>query len=145
MEANDTGDEIVTVTRKRYKQLLSASRRLRRLENDGVDNWDGFPGESDCQLCKDDDAHDGSCRPMYHDCVKCENLGRNHDELCVRKGSSCRCYPDCPICGWRIVGDPGTKCSNSCDTNSRQPTPGCYRCSHEGCFHGGECKPKRKG
>lgn len=34
--------EFVTITQKRYEELLQTERFMRALEVSGVDNWDGY-------------------------------------------------------------------------------------------------------
>ncbi len=35
-------DENITITKKEYEALLAAKRKLRALENAGVDNWEWY-------------------------------------------------------------------------------------------------------
>ena len=35
-------EEMVTITKKEYEQLVDDSEKLCALENAGVDNWDGY-------------------------------------------------------------------------------------------------------
>lgn len=42
----------VTISKKRYNELLADSKMLRQLEAAGVDNWEGYPGG------EDDDSED---------------------------------------------------------------------------------------
>lgn len=57
-------DDNITISKKRYKQLLESERFLYALEAAGVDNWEGYSlacEEDDDDLCPDCGKYDQDC------------------------------------------------------------------------------------
>ena len=50
-------EETVEISKKRYKELLKAERKLIALENAGVDNWDWY-GDAMEEIWNEEDEED---------------------------------------------------------------------------------------